>query len=79
VSLAPERLKRTPWRTFKDGVHSLQDKLAQAYGRPGTGMLTDLRIEDRPVIFIHNPKAGGTSLGKYLGVKRRTHVFPEIG
>jgi hypothetical protein len=40
-------------------------------------MLTDLTLEGQPVIFIHNPKAGGTSLGRYLGVKRRTHVFPR--
>lgn len=77
MSRAPQRLHRTPWRVLKDGVHSLQDQLARAYGRPGNGMLTDLFVDERPVIFIHNPKAGGTSLGKFLGVKRRSHVFPR--
>ncbi len=53
----------------------MQDRAARIYGQPGDGMLADLTVADRPAIFIHNPKAGGTSLGKFLGVKRRTHVF----
>lgn len=77
MTSAPDRLKPTAWRAFKDNLHTIQDKLARSYGRPGNGMLTDVSFEGRPVIFIHNPKAGGTSLGKYLGVKRRTHVFPR--
>jgi hypothetical protein len=77
VSAAPERLKRTPWRALKDYLHSFQDQLAKWHGQPGSGMLTDLSLGSRRVIFIHNPKAGGTSLGKYLGVKRRTHAFPR--
>jgi hypothetical protein len=77
VREAPERLKPTLWRVFKDNLHVVQDNLAKVYGQPGNGMLTDVSFEGRPVIFIHNPKAGGTSLGKYLGVKRRTHVFPR--
>lgn len=75
--LAPPRLKRTTWRVAKDCVHSIQDQLARWHGRPGSGMLTDLRLNGRPVVFIHNPKAGGTSLGRHLGVTRRSHVFPR--
>lgn len=76
MTAALDLLPRTPWRAFKDGVHRVQDRMARMYGQPGDGMLTDLAVAGRPAIFIHNPKAGGTSLGKFLGVKRRTHVFP---
>ncbi len=72
-----QRQPRSPVRRIKDAVHGLQDLLARAYGQPGDGMLTDLVLDGRRVIFIHNPKAGGTSLGKFLGVKRRSHSFPE--
>jgi Sulfotransferase family len=71
-----ERLPRSPWRVAKDGLHALQDSIARAYGRPGRGMLTDLRQDGRPVIYLHNPKTGGTSLGTFLGVARRSHAFP---
>lgn len=74
MTLAP--VPRGPWRIAKDGVHALQHALARAWGRPGSGMLTDLRLDGRPVIFVHNPKSGGTSLGRFLGVKRRSHAFP---
>lgn len=73
------RLKRLPkslWRGVKDDAHALQDRLARLWGRPGAGMRTDLRQDGRPVLFIHNPKAGGTSLGRFLHVKRRSHAFP---
>jgi Sulfotransferase family len=76
VSGGLKRLPRTPWRAVKDGAHSVQDWLAKVYGQPSSGMRTDLERDGRPVIFIHNPKAGGTSLGKFLGVRRRSHVFP---
>ena len=74
MTLAP--LPRGPWRITKDGLHTLQHRLARVYGRPGSGMLTDVQLGGRPVIFLHNPKAGGTSLGRFLGVKRRSHAFP---
>lgn len=71
-----KRLPRGPWRIAKDGLHALQDALARAHGRPGPGMLTDLHHDGRLVIYLHNPKTGGTSLGKFLGVRRRSHAFP---
>ncbi len=77
ISVSMNRQPKTPWRMLKDGVHGLQEVLANAYGEPSAGMLSDLRLEGRQVIFIHNPKAGGTSLGRLLGVKRRSHAFPS--
>lgn len=71
------RLPQSNWRNIKDGVHRLQASFAKLVGRPGSGMITDLEVNGKPVIFIHNPKAGGTSLGKFLNVKRRSHAFPE--
>lgn len=38
-------------------------------------MLTDLTREGLPVIFLHNPKCGGTSLGKFFNVKRLSHAL----
>lgn len=73
----PELLRRTPWRYTKDQLHNIQHMAARMYGRPLGGMLTDLRLDGRRVIFLHNPKAGGTSLGKFLKVKRRSHSRPK--
>lgn len=70
------RLPRTPWRVAKDTMHALQALVAKAYGRPIGGLKTDLDVNGRKVIFFHNPKSGGTSLGKFLNVSRRTHVRP---
>lgn len=38
-------------------------------------MRTSFEIDGKPLIFLHNPKCAGTSIGKYLGVKRRSHTF----
>lgn len=70
------RLPRTPWRAAKDTIHAFQAFAAKAYGRPIGGLKTDLQVNGKDVIFFHNPKSGGTSLGKFLNVSRRTHVRP---
>jgi len=69
-------LPKTTWRLAKESAYRLRDGLARAYGRPSGGMTTDLIKDGRKVIFIHNPKTAGTSLGTYLGVRRRTHTLP---
>lgn len=58
-----------------DQLHSLQHTLAKLWGRPTDGMLTDLEIDGRPVLFLHNPKTGGKSLRQFLHVKRSSHSF----
>lgn len=69
-------LPASPWRKLKDRAHAAQHYAACLYGKPLGGMLTDLTLQGRPVIFLHNPKTGGTSLGKFLHVKRRSHNRP---
>lgn len=44
-------------------------------GKPSSGMKTAFKVEGKPMIFLHNPKCAGTSVGKYLGVKRRSHTY----
>lgn len=55
-------------------VHQLQGMAAKAYGRPTSAMTTNYSVGGKPVIFIHSPQTGGTSLGGFLGVKRRSHA-----
>lgn len=55
-------------------LRTIQEIAAKAYGRPTSAMTTQYEVDGRPVIFIHNPQTGGTSLGKALGVKRRSHA-----
>lgn len=55
--------------------NALQNALARAYGKPMAGMATTTRVNGRPVIFLHNPKTGGNSIGKLLGVGRLSHSF----
>lgn len=55
-------------------LRTIQEIAAKAYGRPTSAMRTQYDVGGRPVIFIHNPQTGGTSLGKALGVKRRSHA-----
>lgn len=55
-------------------LRTIQDIAAKAYGRPTSAMKTQYDVGGQPVIFIHNPQTGGTSLGKALGVKRRSHA-----
>jgi hypothetical protein len=69
------KLVRRPKGPFGlvDRVHDLQSALAKAWGRPTSGMLTDLELDGRPVIFLHNPKTAGKSLRRFLHVKRHSH------
>ena len=59
-----------------DRVHGLQGKAAKLWGRPTSAMRTSHQVGEMPVIFIHSPQTGGTSLGHALGVKRRSHAAP---
>ncbi|MEM6386500.1 MAG: sulfotransferase family 2 domain-containing protein [Pseudomonadota bacterium] len=43
---------------------------------PTGGMRTNLGCQGKPVIFIHNPRTGGSSLEKLFGVKRLSHTYP---
>jgi Sulfotransferase family len=70
----PQRQPRGPFG-LKDRISEFQDLLGRAWGRPSRGMQTDFRIGQQPVIFLHNPKTGGNSLRKVLGVKRISHTF----
>ena len=71
------KLVRRPKGPFGliDRVHDLQSALAKAWGRPTSAMLTDLHLEGRPVIFLHNPKTGGKSLLRFLHVRRDSHSY----
>lgn len=55
-------------------LRQLQEGAARVYGRPTSAMRTNYDVDGKPVIFIHNPQTGGTSLGRALGVKRRSHA-----
>lgn len=70
----PNRIARGPFG-LKDRVSHLQDLLGRAWGQPNLGMQTEFTIGSRPVIFLHNPKTGGNSLRRLLGVKRISHTF----
>jgi hypothetical protein len=68
-----EKHNRGPMN-FKGHLRQFQEMAARAYGRPTSAMTTMYEVGNKPVIFIHNPQTGGTSLGKALGVKRRSHA-----
>ncbi|MEX0827818.1 MAG: hypothetical protein WD005_02590 [Haliea sp.] len=70
------KLKRGPF-DLKNKLRTQQDRLAKMWGRPTNGMRTNYKINNTPVIFIHNPQTGGTSLGKALGVRRLSHAWPN--
>lgn len=38
-------------------------------------MYTDYSVRGKPVIFLHNPKTGGNSIGQQLGVRRLSHSY----
>ncbi|WP_457650325.1 sulfotransferase family 2 domain-containing protein [Profundibacter sp.] len=73
----PERKKRGPFG-LKSRKHQLQERLAQIPGKPTAGMRTNYTCNGKKVIFLHNPKTGGSSLGKMLGVKRISHSFASV-
>lgn len=70
------KLKRGPF-DLKNKLRTQQDRLAKVWGRPTSGMRTNYKLNNTPVIFIHNPQTGGTSLGNALGVGRLSHAFPN--
>lgn len=39
---------------------------------------TELRVDGRPVVVIHNPKAAGSTLKAMLGVRGTTHTMPRL-
>lgn len=68
-----------PRRRFRP-VHLLREATQSALhkrlsGAPTSGMRTDFTCHGQPVIFLHNPKTGGNSLGTLLGVKRLSHTW----
>lgn len=70
------KIKRGPF-DLKSRVKSGQERLAKIWGRPTGGMRTNYELNGTPVIFIHNPQTGGSSLGHALGVRRLSHAFPK--
>ena len=68
----PNRKIRGPFG-LKTKMRSIQGRLAKAHGKPTAGMRTDFKRAGKNVIFLHNPKTGGSSLEKLLGVKRLSH------
>lgn len=69
-------LEPNAYRRFRDWLSDTQRSLGRLNMGPTSGMRTDLMAADKPVIFIHNPRTGGRSLEKLLGVKRLSHAFP---
>lgn len=70
----PNRKKRGPFG-LKTKMQHIQERLAKANGKPTSGMRTDFVCGDKKVLFLHNPKTGGSSVAKLLGVKRLSHSF----
>lgn len=59
------------------GLRSQQRNLRKLSARVGRGMATDVTRDGVPVIFIHNPRAGGRSLEKLFNVQHLSHAFPK--
>ena len=70
----PDRKIRGPF-DIKTRFQKAQEQLARLPGKPTAGMHTDFMRDGKPVIFLHNPKTGGSSLEKLLGVKRLSHSY----
>ena len=70
----PERKKRGPFG-LKSKMQQIQERLARIPGKPTTGMRTDYSCNGKKVLFLHNPKTGGSSLAKLLGTRRLSHSF----
>ena len=74
--MKPDLIKHSPLNLIvrlKSAKASLARNLRLG---PTSGMITTVTVDRQPVIFIHNPRAGGSSLERYLGVKRLSHAFP---
>lgn len=62
-------------RRAKDQVHLIQKSLRPK--GPGAGMRTDVVAHGKPVLFVHNPRAGGRSLEAFFNVQRLSHSYPS--
>jgi hypothetical protein len=73
------KLDRPAWfRLAFEAIHTQQRGLRRFTSTVGAGMRTDLTCGGKPVIFVHNPRAGGRSLGDYLGVgRKKSHAYPR--
>ena len=56
-------------------MKKVQEQLARVSGKPTSGMRTNFICNGKKVLFLHNPKTGGNSVAKLLGVKRLSHSF----
>lgn len=61
----------------KRQFHVVQKFLGGAFKGPTSGMRTNLNLNGKPVIFIHNPRTGGRSLEYLFKVRRLSHSFPS--
>ncbi|AKS46875.1 hypothetical protein SAMN05444287_1999 [Octadecabacter temperatus] len=68
-------IPRRKLRPLKRLRVAIADRLARAHGQPSSGMQTGFTVNGMPVIFLHNPKTGGNSIGKQLGVRRLSHSY----
>jgi hypothetical protein len=62
---------------LKRGAKTTQNLLGGFVKGPTSGMRTNMVMNEKPVIFIHNPRTGGRSLECFFGVKRLSHRFPS--
>lgn len=62
---------------LKSSFRNAQRSIYRLYGAPTKSITTELTLNDAPVLFLHNPKAAGTSLRKLLGVAKHSHVWPR--
>ena len=63
-------------RQALERLHGVQKGAGRFFKRPTSGMRTELTANGKPVIFIHNPRAGGRSLEAFFNVERLSHAFP---
>lgn len=63
-------------RRTLDRIHQGQKFLGRIKRSPGAGMQTDLFVNGKPVVFVHNPRTGGRSLETFFNIKRLSHSYP---
>jgi hypothetical protein len=62
---------------LKRQTKAAQNLLGGFVKGPTGGMRTNIVMNEKPVLFIHNPRTGGRSLEHFFGVKRLSHRFPS--